>query len=260
MVIVPHSGPSSVAGNRLYNVPMPLNTLDDALMAQRRSGGIGFWSGLLQKFGLGAAPRRLPHDSVAFTSAFVALGAKMAMADGVAVKAEAQAFAKFLEIPPGQEPDIQRLYDLARQDVSGFEHYAARIGTLLADQTGMKRDVLECLLYVACADGVLHPAEDKFLAAVAYEFGFSDLEFRAIRALFVHDVTSPYSILGIRAEASDAELKTQFRKLVQEYHPDKLIAAGAPPAVVKAATSKLATINAAYEAILKERASRMPVS
>jgi DnaJ like chaperone protein len=209
---------------------MPLNTLDDALSARRRSGGNGFWSGLLQKFGLGSSPqRRLPHDSVAFTSAFVALGAKMAMADGVAVKAEATAFAKFLEVAPGQEQHVQRLYDLARQDVSGFELYAARINDLLSDEPGMKRDVLECLLYVACADGMLHPAEDKFLKTVAHEFGYSELEFHAIRALFVHDAGSPYSILGIKPDASDLELKSHYRKLVIEHHPDRLIAAGALP-------------------------------
>jgi DnaJ like chaperone protein len=236
---------------------MPLNTLDDALSTRRRSGSTGFWAGLLNKLGIGVPQRRLPHDSVAFTSAFVALGAKMAMADGVAVKVEAAAFAKFLEVQPGQEPDIQRLYELARQDVSGFEHYAARINFLLADEPGMKRDVLECLLYVACADGMLHPAEDNFLKTVAHEFGFSELEFLAIRALFVHDAGSPYSILGIKPDASDLELKSHYRKLVTEHHPDKLVAAGALPAVVKAATAKLATINAAYEAIQKERASRM---
>lgn len=240
---------------------MPLNTLDDAIATRKRSGVNGFWTGLLNRLGLGAPPqRRLPHDSVAFTSAFVALGAKMAMADGVAVKAEAQAFEKFLEVAPGQEPNIQRLYDLARQDASGFEVYAARINTLLADQPGMKRDVLDCLLYVACADGVLHPAEDKFLKTVAREFGFSDLEFASIRALFVHDADSPYALLGIDPSASDLALKAHYRQLVAKHHPDKLIAVGAQPAVIKAANAKLATINAAYEAILKERASRMVMS
>lgn len=240
---------------------MPLNILDDALSKRKRESADGFWSGLLSKFGISLpSRRRLPHDSVAFTSAFVALGAKMAVADGVAVKAEAQAFEKFLEVAPGQEPDIQRLYDLARQDVAGFEVYAARISTLLAGQPEIKRDVLECLLYVACADGVLHPAEDEFLKTVAHEFGYAESEFASIRALFVHDAQSPYVHLGIDPGVSDAQLKSHYRKLAALNHPDKLTATGASPALIKAANAKLATINAAYEAIVEERSSRMAVT
>jgi DnaJ like chaperone protein len=54
-------------------------------------------------------------------------------------------------------------------------------------------------------------------------------------------------------DASEKEIKARYRKLVQETHPDRLIADGAPPGVVKAATAKLAHINAAYEEIAAER-------
>jgi DnaJ like chaperone protein len=195
-----------------------------------------------------------PHQSAAFTSAFVALAAKMAKADGVAVLAERDAFERFLETPPEDVPRIRRLYDLAKQDTGGFEAYAERIGRLLRDEPKVTRCVLECLIYVACSDGVLHPAEDDFLRIVAEKFGVSRAEFRTMRAMFVRDAESPYEILGIPPGASDAELKAHFRRLVTELHPDKLIAVGAQPPLVKAATAKLATVNAAYEEILKERA------
>jgi DnaJ like chaperone protein len=197
-----------------------------------------------------------PHQSAAFTSAFVALAAKMAKADGVAVLAEREAFERFLETPPEDVPRIRRLYDLAKQDTAGFEAYAERIGRLLRDEPQVMRCVLESLIYVACSDGVLHPAEDEFLRVVAEKFGLSSAEFRRMRAMFVRDAESPYEILGIAPDASDAEIKAHFRRLVIELHPDKLIAAGAEPAQVKAATAKLATINAAYEAILAEQAKR----
>jgi DnaJ like chaperone protein len=194
-----------------------------------------------------------PQQSAAFTSAFVALAAKMAKADGVAVLVERDAFERFLETPPEDVPRIRRLYDLAKQDTSGFEAYAERIGRLLRDEPGITRCVLECLIYVACSDGVLHPAEDEFLHTVAEKFGIGSTEYRKMRAMFVRDAESPYEILGLPPDASDAELKSHFRRLVTELHPDKLIAAGAQPPLVKAATAKLATINAAYEEILRER-------
>lgn len=209
---------------------------------------------LLDRLGLGRFFRpAAPHQSAAFTSAFVALAAKMAKADGVAVLAEREAFERFLETPPEDIPRIRRLYDLAKQDTAGFEAYAERIGRLLVDEPGVMRCVLECLIYVACSDGMLHPAEDEFLRIVADKFGVSPTEFRKMRALFVRDTDSPYEILDLPPDATDAEVKSRFRKLVAELHPDRLIAAGAEPPLIKAATAKLATINAAYEAILAER-------
>ena len=97
-----------------------------------------------------------------------------------------EAFERFLETPPEDVPHIRRLYDLAKQDTAGFEAYAERIGRLLRDEPDVTRCVLECLIYVACSDGVLHPAEDEFLRTVAEKFGFSrrrvSHDARAVRA------------------------------------------------------------------------------
>lgn len=196
------------------------------------------------------------RSSVAFTSAFIALAAKMAKADGVAVPAEWEAFERFLEVPERERTNVRRLYDLAKQDAAGADIHAARIGVMLGDNVGMKRDVLECLLCVACADGVLHPAEDAFLAKVASTLGFKPDDFRTIRALFVRDPTSPYDVLGLTPDASDAAVKARYRVIAAESHPDRLIAAGAPAAVVKAANAKLAGINVAYDAILEQRRAK----
>lgn len=197
--------------------------------------------------------RRSRAQSTAFTSAFVVLAAKMAAADGVAVSAEALAFEQFLEVPEMDGAGIRALYDQATQDVTGYEIYADRVGEMLAYDPDTKRRVFECLMYIACADGILHPAEDHFLKTVACRFGYSDTEFRTIRSMFVHDPDSPYAILDLPPDANEREIRVRYRKLVQQSHPDRLIAEGAPAAVVKAATAKLAHINAAYEAIAKER-------
>jgi DnaJ like chaperone protein len=197
--------------------------------------------------------RRPPYESAAFTSAFVALAAKMAAADGVAVRAEAEAFERLVQTPAGDAENVRRLYNLAKQDTAGYELYAERIGNLLREEPDLKRMVLDCLLAIACSDGVLHPAEDKFLATVAAKFGLAQDEYRAVRALFVRDAESPHAILGVAPDASDAAIKARYRELVRGLHPDRLAATGAPPAVVKAATAKLATINAAYDTILGQR-------
>ena len=231
---------------------MPIEPPGQTVTLKRPAKPQGLWVGLLRSVGLAKdAPRA--HQTTAFSSALIVLGAKMAAADGCAIKAEADTFERFLEMPAGTEPSVRLLYDQAKQDAAGFEDYALRVAAMLADEPGLKRDVLECLLYIACADGILHPAEDKFLRVVADAFGYSDLEFRAVRAMFVHDPESPYAVLGVAPDASLRDIKSVYRKLVSENHPDVLFAKTAAPAVIKAATQKVAAFNAAYEAILKER-------
>ena len=108
--------------------------------------------------------------SPAFMSSFVALAAKMAKADGVAVPAEAEAFEKFLDATCSETVAMRRIYDLAKQNTAGYELYAKHIGYMLRNEPATRRAVLECLMYVACSDGILHPKEDEFLRVVADAF------------------------------------------------------------------------------------------
>jgi DnaJ like chaperone protein len=100
---------------------------------------------------------------------------------------------------------------------------------------------------------VLHPKEDEFLADVARRFGFSPSEFRFFRARFVKDNCNPYDVLRLRPDATNDEIKSQYRKLVSDNHPDKMMGRGVPAEFVEIATRKLAAINAAYDTIAKER-------
>ena len=225
----------------------------DAVKQDGRRGSV--FARFVNKLGLGRLFRsRRASESAAFTTAFVSLVAKMAKSDGVAVFAEQQAFERFLELKPEDASNVRRLYALAKTNTAGFELYAARIGRLLANEPSLKINVLECLLYVACSDGVLHPAEDAFLRTVAEKFGVAERDFMRLRALFVHDPHCPYDLLGISPDATLAEVKARYRYLVKHCHPDRLMASGAKAAIVKAATAKMGAINVAYGAIMKERA------
>jgi len=206
--------------------------------------------------GLDRLAERTPaHRTAAFTIAVTTLAAKMAKADGVALPVEAVAFERVFEIPEAEEANVRRLYDLAKQDVAGYDAYAGKIARMLKDEPELLRAVLECLFHIAAADGVLHPAEDEFLAAVADRFGLSRLEYLTIRAGFVHDPGSPYAILGVAPDLSDGDLKAHYRALVRKHHPDQLAASGVPPEFRCAADRRLAAINAAYDAIVAQRAA-----
>ena len=157
-------------------------------------------------------------------------------------------------MPPHEEANVRRIFNLARQDMAGFEHYAGQIARLFMGNPAMLEDILDGLFEIAKADGVLHPCEAKFLERVAEIFGFAPGEFRRIRAShFAPELTDPYVILGLSYAADDDELKQTYRRLVRENHPDSLMARGVPAEFIKLANDKLAAINSAYEKIQLER-------
>jgi DnaJ like chaperone protein len=196
------------------------------------------------------------QSRVAFTIAVVALAAKMSKADGVSLPVEAQAFERQFSVPESERGHVRRLYQLASQDVAGYESYAAQIARLLDGQPELKVSVLECLFHVASADGVLHPDEDRYLADVAEIFGLTKGEFRCVRRGFVVDADSPYEVLHVSPTASDKEIKARYRELVKSHHPDALVSKGVPAEFLAGAERRLAAITAAYEAILEERGQR----
>jgi DnaJ like chaperone protein len=199
----------------------------------------------------------LDRDSdpgVTFTIAIIALAGKMAKADGVASEQEFEIFAKVFVMPPEEEANVRRIFNLARQDMAGFEHYAGQIASLFRGNPAVLEDVLDGLFEIAKADGVLHPCEARFLERVAEIFGFAPNEYRRIRAShFAPELTDPYVILGLSYVADEEEIKQTYRRLVRENHPDSLIARGVPAEFIKLATDKLAAINTAYEKIRAER-------
>jgi DnaJ like chaperone protein len=199
---------------------------------------------------------READPGVTFTIAVIALAGKMARADGVVTEEEFNVFRQVFVIPPDQEANVRRVYNMARQDIAGFEHYAGQIARLFVGNPAMLEDILDGLFEIAKADGVLHPGESAFLEKVAEIFGFAPGEFRRIRAShFAPDLSDPYVILGVSYVADDNEIKQAYRRLVRENHPDSLIARGVPGEFIKLATDKLAAINTAYEKIQKERGS-----
>jgi DnaJ like chaperone protein len=203
--------------------------------------------------GLAAALDRLsspPERSVAFTIAVIALGAKMAKADGEVTRDEVTAFRRVFTIPKKAEAEAARVFNLARQDVAGFDAYARQVARLFRPGAPILGDLLEGLFAIAAADGSYHPAEDDFLSRVATIFGLDESEFRRLRALWAPEAADPWAILGLEPGASEAEVRARWRSLVRETHPDAVMARGLPEEAVKLATQRLARINAAYEAIV----------
>ncbi|HVG48429.1 MAG TPA: DnaJ family molecular chaperone [Rubellimicrobium sp.] len=194
--------------------------------------------------------RTPPEKTVGFAIATVALGAKIAKADGLVTRNEVAAFREVFIIPDGEEANVARVYDLARQDVAGFEDYARRIRRMFGDGAHPLCDLLEGLFHIALADGDYHPGENEFLNSVARIFGLSEHEFLRIRAEFVPDAErDPYDVLGVPHGAPLDEARRAWRSLVRETHPDRLMAHGLPEEAIRMAEKRLIAVNKAWEHI-----------
>ncbi len=224
------------------------------------------WGGL---FGLeDAAPPsapdgrpRLPAEKqVGFTIAVIALGAKMANADGAVTESEIRAFHEVFQAPPEERANVDYFFNLARRSTVGAESYARQAAKLLDGHPCVLENLLGALFHIARADGSFAPAEDEYLRRIAFIFGFDEAAYRRIRAfhLGTPDGTAieddPWLILGLEPHASDDEIKARWRALVRDNHPDLAMGAGLPAEFVSIATARLARINAAYERLTRPRA------
>jgi DnaJ like chaperone protein len=190
----------------------------------------------------------------AFAIAMIALSAKMAKADGIVSRSEVDAFCRIFAIPPGEERNVGRVYNLAKQDIAGFDAYARDVARLLATEPAMLEAVLDGLFDIARADGAVHERELMYLAEVARIFGFDETGFARIRARHIIDAgADPYLVLEADRNWDYPRLQRQYRRLVQENHPDRLIARGVPAEFIRIANDRLAAINAAWEKIERRK-------
>lgn len=190
---------------------------------------------------------------VAFSVAMIALSAKMAKADGIVTQEEIRAFQQIFSVPTDEARNVARLYDLAKQDTAGFEAYAERMAGLCGSgraNCAMLGDILDGLFHIAKADGILHEREGRFLHRIAEIFQIDEQHYQSILARHVNlGSGDPYAVLGVERGSALDEVRRHYHRLVAENHPDRLIARGVPEEFIAIATTRIASINAAYELI-----------
>lgn len=193
-----------------------------------------------------------PELSAAFAIAVIALGAKMAKADGQVTRDEVAAFRQVFHIPAEEEANASRIYNMARTEVAGFDSYAAQVARMFRGRPEVLADLLEGLVFIAAADGEYHPGEAEFLDVVAEIFGIGETEFRSIRARHLPGESDPWAVLGLAPGTGADIVRERYRKLVRELHPDRMIARGVPEEARRMAEQRLATVTNAYAEIVRE--------
>lgn len=190
---------------------------------------------------------------VAFSVAMIALSAKMAKADGVVTRDEIHAFREIFTIPAEEERNVARLYDLAKQDIAGFEAYARKLAGLCGSghaNCRLLEDIIDGLFHIAKADGAIHERELQYLGRVAEIFRIDQAHFAAIAARHVAlGERDPYAVLGVSPDTPYGEIRKRYRTLVAENHPDRMIGRGLPAEFVAIANRRMAAINEAFSTI-----------
>jgi DnaJ like chaperone protein len=196
------------------------------------------------------------RQAVFFTATFAMLG-KMAKADGRVCENEINVVRNFMRNQLRLDEPAQQfatsVFNEAKDNATPFEDYAIQFGQIFQTEPQLRMMFYEILFSVAMADQVLHPSEEKILRSAPKLLGLHQEVFETVRRQFVQDISHHYAMLGLENGADMTTVKKTYRKLVSEYHPDKVISKGLPDDFVKFAENKFREINEAYEAITKNQ-------
>jgi|688.fasta_scaffold696162_1 DnaJ like chaperone protein len=208
----------------------------------------------------GCAPAAACEDSALhhpdYSEAVVALGAKLARADGSERPAEFETLAEVFPTPKQDERALRRFYRLARETTLGFEGYARLLARRYGRCPKLLEDVIDGLFRVAKADGVVSHREIDYLQRVAELLGVAPLKFRALKARHLGaPQDDPYVVLDVAPDASDDQVKRAWKRALLEHHPDRAAGRGLSRADVREAERRSQAINAAYRLVIEERRS-----
>ena len=255
-----------------YLLAGPLGALIGAALGHNFDKGLG--RTLREQFEPGAQER---VQTAFFTTLFSIMG-HHAKADGRVTEHEIE-LARDVMQRMNLGEDMRRtainLFNQGKQPEFSLDTVLRQFRSECHRRRNLMRMFVEILMHAAYADGNVHPAEHAVLEQVRIGLGFSRQEFNHIEALVRNAqhfggggfnegakvspqaaLREAYEILGVEEGASDATIKKAYRRLMNQHHPDKLVAKGLPEEMLKMATEKTQEIKQAYELVKSKRATR----
>jgi len=250
-----------------------------AFISFKLSGGL---IGQLSGFGNvgGITGIKTEKQSLFFKTAFSLMGT-LAKADGRVSEQEIAHVEKFMtQLNMSTKNRKQAINHFKEGSKADFEIEALirKFNTVTAASPNLKQMLMVYLVRVALADGQLHPKETELLREIATQLGYSEQAFEQFMAMLqgqdqfaggayqrggssagmggytsASAIDSAYQAIGVSKDDTDANIKKAYRRLVREYHPDKLMGQGLPEAMIKEATERSQEIQTAYDLIKKSR-------
>jgi DnaJ like chaperone protein len=256
-----------------------IGLLVGSFISFKLSGGL---IGQLSGFGNvgGITGIKTEKQSIFFKTAFTLMGT-LAKADGRVSEQEIAHVENFMSqlnmSVKHRKEAINHFKEGSKADFK-IEPLLQKFNQVTTASPNLKQMLMVYLVRVALADGKLAPEETKLLREIATQLGYSDQAFEQFMAMLqgqdqfaggayqrggsaggvggytsASAIDSAYQALGVKKDNTDAEVKKAYRRLVREYHPDKLMGQGLPEAMIKEATERSQEIQTAYDLIKKSR-------
>lgn len=207
--------------------------------------------------GTGARLSSSEEAQLTFFVATFSMLAKLVKADGRIAREEIASIEQFmvydLSLDAQQRMVANNVFHTALESPGTFEDFARQFYAQFYNQPQMTELMIDILLRVAIADGAMSANEERLILQAVGIFNFGEARYATLKGKYVRDIDKYYATLNTDRTAGDAEIKTQYRKLVQEYHPDKIASKGLPEEFTKFAESKFREIQEAYDVIKRER-------
>jgi DnaJ like chaperone protein len=190
-----------------------------------------------------------------FVSLFSILG-KLSKIDGVVTRDEifvVQNFINNLHIDEREKQFAKEVFNEAKNSRYSIEDFAIQLYQTNKQQPTILLSFISLLFQIAAADGKFHPAEETALKRIKDIFGISDKQFNDMKGSYFNDLDKHYRILNCTPESSNQEIRSNYKKLVKDFHPDTIVSKGLPEEFTDFATKRFREIQEAYEKIKQER-------
>ena len=208
------------------------------------------------------------RQAVFLETVFILMG-KLAKADGRVSQDEIDHVEQFMQklgMTAEHRQQAIALFKRGAEPEFDIGPVCRKFMTVCGHTRDLKQMLLVYLIVMALADGHMHPAEETLLTGIAARLGYGSDAFRHLIDMVLNQshfaggqASSPaalddaYKALGVTKDSSDAEVKRAYRKLMSQYHPDKLMGQGVPEDMIAMATEQAKEIQLAYDLIKKSR-------
>ena len=190
-----------------------------------------------------------------FISIFSILG-KLAKIDGVVTRDEIAVVDKFignLTMGEGEKQFAKQIFSEAKNSAYSIDDFAMQLYQIIKQQPAVLLSFFDVLFQIAAADGTFHSAEETAMKRIKEIFRISDQQFNNMKGVYFKDIDKYYKILNCTPESSNQDIKSSYKKLVKDFHPDTIVSKGLPEEFMDFAKKRFQEIQGAYEKIEQER-------